>query len=190
MKFMTMGFILSKFCPQLSTGKQFCRYLEVCKITHTEKHHSGKTNPRYWIQLSSNFPQRKWVFGSGTRAGSSACCSEALGQARSTHPNLTVTRERILECTDFVPQHKWMTFKQLEAGWIYILLQKKKGKVHTWGGNGVNNNYLKPGFYHFYPQLPTAFEAAGLLPAVARSLTIWTGLWSKETFSKLRPTWK
>lgn len=69
MKFMTMGFTLSTFCPQLSTGNQVCHFLELCKITEAEKHHSGKTNLRCRVKLDSNFPRRKGVFRSGTTAG-------------------------------------------------------------------------------------------------------------------------
>lgn len=50
--------------------------------------------------------------------------------------------------------------------------------------------YLKPGFYHFCLSLPAVSESAGLWPALAHLLTIGTGLWIEETFSKLRPKWK
>lgn len=75
-----MGFILSKFCPHLSTGNRFCHYLELCKITHTQRStiREGYTRDT-GFHLDSNFPQRKRVFRSGTRAGSSACCDEAPG---------------------------------------------------------------------------------------------------------------
>lgn len=80
----------------------------------------------------------------------------------------------------------------LRTTWSRLNLHftSKKGNVHTWGGSGVNNNYLKPGFYHFCLQLPTVFESAWLLPADAQFLALWTGLWIEETFSKLRPKWK
>lgn len=67
-------------------------------------------------------------------------------------------REGIAEYTNFIPQHKWMTFKQLEAGWIYILLQKKR-EVHTWGERGWTTVV--------WTQVST------LLPTVATS--VWLG---------------
>lgn len=82
MKFMTMGFILSNFCPQLSTGNRVCHYLELCKITHTHTQASTILERQIrdtGLQLDSNFPQRKRVFRSGARAGSSACRDTALG---------------------------------------------------------------------------------------------------------------
>lgn len=88
----------------------------------------SKTLDFNWILF---FPRESGFSGLGLGLDPAPAALRPLGQTQRTHPNLTATRngKRISEYTNFVPQHKWMTFKQLEAGWIYILLQKKKEKV-------------------------------------------------------------
>lgn len=171
---MTMGFILSKFCPQLSAGNQLCCYLGPCKITHTEAHLSGKRNPRQWISnLILVFP--------------SVAFQISISNPSNYHGSNKQEKEFRIHRPHPIPQ-----VNDLRTTWSRLNLHftSKKGNVHTWGGSGVNNNYLKPGFYHFCLQLPTVFESAWLLPADAQLLALWTGLWIKETFSKLRPKWK
>lgn len=167
---MTMG-------PQLSAGNQFCCYLGPCKITHTEAHLSGKRNPRQWISnLILVFPSV--AFHISISNPSNYHCSKKQEKEFRIHRPHPIPP---------IPQ-----VNDLQTTWSRLNLHftSKKGNVHTWGGSGVNNNYLKPGFYHFRLQLPTVFESAWLLPADAQLLALWTGLWIKETFSKLRPKWK
>lgn len=130
---------------------------DLCRIPHPEQHQSGKTNPRHWILTGILiFPRGKRGLGCGSAPKHPPKVSQQRGDIGIHHLD---------------PQPLGMTFQQLGAGSIYILLQKKKGEVHTWGENGVNNNYLKPGFQHCAPQVQGAAGSPGSQPG----LTAWLG---------------
>ena len=76
------------------------------------------------------FPRERGFSGLGRALDPARAARRPLGRTQRTPPQPPVTRngERTAEHTDLIPQHQWMTFEQREAGWIYILLQKKKKK--------------------------------------------------------------
>lgn len=113
-----------------------------------------------------NFPRRSGVLGSVTGPG-------ALVQPQGDHPNLFQQREDISvhHLHPAAPEWPSNNWEQVQFTFYF----KKKGEVHTWGENGVNNNYLKAGFHHCAPQLPPAWEQRAL-QAHPLALTAQPGL--------------
>lgn len=109
----------------------------VLPVFRTVQDHTHREAP-FWKDKSETlgfnliliFPRKSGFSGLGLGLHPAPAAMRPSVQTQRTHPNLTVTRnrKRISEYTNCVPQHKGMTFEQLEAGWIYILLQKKKKK--------------------------------------------------------------
>lgn len=119
------------------------------RIPHPEQHQSGKTNPRHWILTGILiFPRKSGVLGSVTRL-------DPLVHPKE--PTQTCSnRERTSATTNTSPCSLRNDLRTTGSRFNLHFTSKKKGEVHTWGENGVNNNYLKPGFHHSDPQLPPA----------------------------------
>lgn len=116
---MTMGFFLPQSPQAIS---------DLCRIPHPEQHQSGKTNPRHSILTGIWISPEMWGVGLCDWAG-------CLGSAPKNPPKLVPT-ERGHQRPPPSPCSPGMTFKQVGAGWIYILLQKKRGKYIHEGRTG------------------------------------------------------
>lgn len=144
---MTMGFLLPHSPQAIS---------DPCRIPHrSEQHQSGKTNPRHLsFNWNLNFSRKSGELGSRTGL-------DPLVQPQKTHPNLSQQSEDIsihhLHPTTLGNDLR-TTGSRLN---LHFTSKKKEGEVHTWGENGVNNNYLKAGFHLSDPQLPPVLGPAG-----------------------------
>lgn len=169
-------FILSKFCPQLSTGNQFCQYLELCKVSHTQRSTILERQIQdTGFQLDSYFfPQKKWVFRSGTRAASTTCCDEALGSdpknpSKSHHHKKQKGFQNTPTASRSTREWPSNNLRQVEFT-FYFKKKKKRGGGSTymrgkWGKQQLSET-------RFLPFLPTVTNCIWISRALASCHTL------------------
>lgn len=142
MKSMTRSLLYSVHILSSVIHRHFCYYSKLCKFTPSR-------STFVWKDKS----QGNWF---------SFSLGQTAFQLSVSNPSKSVSQETGKGFQDIpTPVSEWPS-----TTWSRLNLHftSKKGKVHTWGADGRNNSYLKPGFHHFCLSLPAVSESAGLCP--------------------------
>lgn len=147
MKFMTVGFILSNFCPRLPQAIRFAVIRDCARWPTQSSTMLERQIPDNGVQLAPSFPQKKGGLRPGIRADPTPVATRPL--LRPQEPiRISLSQRRDGRIHQLHPAAQ---VNDLQTTWSRLNLHftsKKRGSTYM-RGNGVNNSCLNPGFYPF-----------------------------------------